>query len=162
MNKSKSVPEDNSLNEIDLIRKQKHQAFLLERRKEELFEILKNKLEFNELKRKFYIIQNFLKKYYTNKYAKSELVSIQHDNIKSISGIKRKHIKTKKLNIIVDIEEIPVLTKLKMIPARYKKKFEKDIKNVKNIIYIQNFEYRKALYVDTIKSNRIKDIIQSA
>jgi hypothetical protein len=150
------------MNQIDLIRKQKHEEFLLEKRKEELFEILRSKLEFNEIKRKFYIIQNFFKKHYTIKYEASQLVSIEHDTIKSIQGIKRKHIKTRKLNIIVDIEEIPVLTKLKMIPSRYKKKFEKDIKNIKNIVYIQNFEYHKALYTDNIKSNRIKDIIMNA
>lgn len=146
------------MNQLKLIREIKHNEFLkvqrnkeLEERKINIMEILKNKLEFDEFKRKIYIITAFVRKYYKDKYKNSKLESYSHDDISTIPGIRRKHILTKTCDIIIDISEYPIF--LDTIPVRKRKECEKLYKQINSVTFEQDFEYRKCIYKDTIKPN---------
>jgi hypothetical protein len=135
------------MNQLQLIRKEQHEKFLLEQRKEELMNILKNKLEFDEFKRKLYILTGFFRKYYINKNKKSVFISLQNQTLDNIPGFRRKHLTYKRKKIVFDILEYPLI-KDKYISKKNKKKCLEDYKRQNNIIYCQNFEFYKCIYLD--------------
>ncbi len=142
------------MNELKLLREEQHKKFLLERHKEELFEKLKTYFEFDEFKRKLYIIKNFFRKYYIEKYQKSIFITENDQKLEHIPGIRRKHLSYKRKKIIFDILEFPLL-KDKYIAKKYRKKCSEDYNKMNNLIYCQNFEFYKCIYLDCKKNIKL-------
>ncbi len=138
------------MNQLQLIRQEQHKKFLVEQRKIELMNKIKNKLEFDEFKRKLYILAGFFRKYYINKYKKSILISLQNQTLDNIPGFRRKHLTYKRKKIVFDILEYPLI-KDKYISKKNRKKCLEDYKRQNNIIYCQNFEFYKCIYLDSKK-----------
>lgn len=150
------------MNELKLIREKKHKEFLLvqrnkelEERKIKLMEILKNKLEFDEFKRKIYILKTFINKYYKQKFKDSQLYSFGHETIATIPGIRRKHILTDTCNIVFDIYEYPII--IDIIPIEKRDECEKLYKKLNCDKFEQDFEYHKCIYKDTINNNTLNN-----
>lgn len=135
------------MDELAKIRTIKHNEYLKKKKKEELLHNLGLKLEFNDFKRKICILTNFFKKYYIDKYSKSKLVSLSHTEMKSINGIHRLHLKNRRTNIIIDLQEFEYLKD--KIPKSFHKLCNARLKKINNVIYVQDFEFRKCIFSDT-------------
>ncbi len=135
------------MNTLQSIRLQKHNEYLALRRKEELLHKIGSLLEFDKFERARSILSCFFKKYYIDKYKNAKLVSLSHPTINSIRGYDRKHVKNKTKNIVFDLNEFDYIKD--MVPKRAHKKCLSDLKKISNIIYSQDFEFKKCIFLDT-------------
>lgn len=135
------------MDQLLTIRNYKHKEYLLTRRKEELMTKLSSYLEFNEFKRKICIISNFFLKYYKKKYVKSKLVSLSHLSIDTISGVRRKHLKNRRTNIVIDLIEFDLIKK--QVPRSFHKQCLCEIKKINSVVFMQNYDFSKCSYQDS-------------
>jgi hypothetical protein len=135
------------MDELKNIRLQRHNEYLSLRRKEELLIKIASLLEFDKFERARSILSWFFKRYYKDKYKDAKLISLSHTTINSIKGFDLKHIKNKTKNIVFDLNEFDYIKD--MIPKRSHKKCLVELKKVRNIIYSQDFDYRKGIFSDT-------------